>query len=201
MTLGHLDLGANVGLFFRELVENTASREDVDSSDWVLQYVACLLAAYVRPTGHERQLMDEPLTLALHRATHAPYVERFDRLRSVGDTVLYASGFFAEHLAARGVDLRYVRGLGARAYDLASSSLPSTDAPEDIFRDLSDRFDEYARLLAAVNDALVAESAANSPEGTLALYERWLKSRSPAVYDALVERGMIPMTRGRGTLH
>jgi hypothetical protein len=190
-------LGTKVDGFFREIVENAAEQESVESTDLGLAYVTSLLAGYVRLTPEDRQLLGESLTLALHRAVLAQGAERFERLRSVGDAVLYASGFFAEHLSARGVSLPYVRGLGARAYGLAATSLVGA---RDLFQELADRFDNYSRLLGAVSDAMAASSAASTPAGTLRLYERWLRTGSPAAAEALIERGLLPVTKG-STLH
>lgn len=190
-------LGTNVDGFFREIVANAAEQESVESTDLGLAYVTSLLSSYVRLAPQDRQLLGESLTLALHRALEASAAERFERLRSVGDAVLYASGFFAEHLAARGVSLPYVRGLGARAYGMAASTLIGA---RDLFQELADRFDNYSRLLGAVSDAVAATSAASTPAGTLRLYERWLKTGSPAAAEALIERGLLPVAH-QGTLH
>ena len=190
-------LGANVDGFFREIVESAAEQESVESTDLGLAYVTSLLASYVRLSSEDRALLGESLTLALHRAVGASGAERFERLRSVGDAVLYASGFFAEHLSARGVSLPYVRGLGARAYGLAAGTLTGA---RDLFQELADRFDNYARLLGAVSDTVAATSAASTPAGTLRLYERWMRTGSPAAADALIERGLLPVA-SKGTLH
>ena len=47
---------------------------------------------------------------------------RFERLRVIGDGVLYGCGFFGDHFEARGVDRQYLHGLGTRAYGAASST-------------------------------------------------------------------------------
>lgn len=190
-------LGTNVDGFFREIVENAAEQESLESTDLGLAYVTSLLAGYVRLTHEDRRLLGESLTLALHRAVLAQGAERFERLRAVGDAVLYASGFFAEHLSARGVSLPYVRGLGARAYGLAATTLVGA---RDLFQELADRFDNYSRLLGAVSDTMAATSASSTPAGTLRLYERWMRTGSPAAAGALIERGLLPVTKG-STLH
>jgi len=85
--------------------------------------LAGLLADYAKPDRLEAEALDRPLTLLLDEALHTAGRERFERLRSLGDGVLYTSGFFADHLSTRGVELRYVRALGARAYDSAAAML------------------------------------------------------------------------------
>lgn len=190
-------LDANVDAYFREIVESAAEQADVESTEYGLTYLSALLASYARPSHDERSLLGEPLTLALHRAAAESGLRRIERLRTIGDTVLYATGFFEEHLTARGVSLPYVRGLGARAYDLAASTFANTS---ELFLELAEHFDDYSRVLRAVSDTVAASSAAANPAGTLLLYERWMKTRSPAAAEALIERGLLP-TAKRGMLH
>lgn len=193
-----VDLNANVDEYFREVVESAAEQASVESSEYGLTYVSALLSSYARPLARERALLGESLTLALHSAaTETALARRIERLRIVGDAVLYATGFFEEHLAARGVSLPYVRGLGARAYDLAASAFATSS---ELFAELATRFDDYARVLRAASDAIAATSAGGGPAGTLLLYERWMKTRSPAAADALIERGLLPTT-SKNTLH
>src|SRR5690554_3622624 len=78
----HLD--QNVDGFFREIVEDAAEREAVESTDLGLAYVTSLLTSYVRLGHEDRRLLGESVTLALHRAALASGAERFERLRAVG---------------------------------------------------------------------------------------------------------------------
>jgi hypothetical protein len=105
-------------------------------------------------------------------------------------------------LTQRGVALDYVNQLGAQAYDGLSTMLrrqSSEPLDTDIFRELSDNFRELSELLHAVGEALQASSAGRGPSATLALYERWMKTGSQALGDALCARGVLPI-KGPGTL-
>jgi len=132
--------------------------------------------------------------------------ERFERLRTLGDGVLFVSGFFGDHLQTRGVELGYVSSVGARAYEGAASmlrrgaSLPTArgSAP-DLFGELADKFPMFVDLLNGMADALLARSV-HGERGLIKLYERWLKTGSPLLADALAARGMAA-TRGDGVLH
>jgi hypothetical protein len=137
----------------------------------------------------------------LDEALHAPGQERFEKLRVLGDGVLYVSGFFAPHLETRGVEVRYVTSLGARAYDGAGKMLrgASGDGAPDLFFELSENFERFAELLSAVAQKL-SLAAAPSSQGLLKLYERWLKTGSEDIGTELMQRGVLP-TRGAGGLH
>jgi len=142
--------------------------------------------------------------LLLEEALHAAGRERFERLRCLGDGVLYTTGFFADHLSTRGVELRYVSTLGARAYDGAAVMLQrgahdGSGAP-DIFRELADNFATFVAVVARVADVLQANSAHNSDRHMVRLYERWLRTGSAPLAVALAGRGLTPQ-RGHGGIH
>ncbi|HEY4107000.1 MAG TPA: hypothetical protein VGM44_24035, partial [Polyangiaceae bacterium] len=145
-----------------------------------------------------------PLTLLLDEALHMAGSERFERLRCLGDGVLYTSGFFADRLSTRGVELRYVCSLGARAYDSAASMLSQgtreAHGAPDVFRELSDNFATFAEIVSRVAEAVQVNSAHNSNREVLRLYERWSHSGSASLAAALAGRGLTPQ-RGHGGVH
>src|SRR5262249_44745901 len=125
-------------------------------------------------------------------------------LRTLGDGVLYTSGFFADHFEARGVDTGYVIGIGRTAYDGAGALImtgSSRDISEDaqridIFAELSSGFASFVEVIAEVANATIAHGVATS-RGLLKLYERWLKTRSEKLADALSSHGFIKPTVSR----
>ena len=199
---GELWLDADLSVFFAETVRHVALRQASEPTDAVQEYLVGVLADYARPESRQRDMLRRPLTFLLHEALQASGMERFERLQSLGDGVLYATGFFRDHLTQRGVALDYVNQLGARAYDGLSLMLrrqTSEPVSADIFRELSDNFRELSELLHAVGEVLQASSAGHGPSATLALYERWLKTGSQAIGDALCARGVLPI-KGPDTL-
>jgi hypothetical protein len=199
-----IDLSANLESFFQPLVDQAVKTQHFEATEAAEFYLAGLLADYAKPARLDSDALDRPLTLLLDEALHADGYERFERLRSLGDGVLYTSGFFADHLSTRGVELRYVRTLGARAYDGAASMLrqtagEGTGAP-DVFRELADNFANFAEVVASVADVLQANSAQTSNRQMVRLYERWVKTGSAPLAVALAGKGLTPQ-RGHGGLH
>jgi hypothetical protein len=143
------------------------------------------------------------LTLLLDEAVHvADPAERFERLRTLGDGVLYGCGFFGDHFEARGVDPRYLRGLGTRAYGAAGSILrrgPESQTAPDLFAELALNFDAFVGVFSDVADATVAMGIEDS-RGLVKAYERWLKTGSDRLASALTSRGLMPTRGGRGVL-
>jgi hypothetical protein len=196
-----LDLSGNLEGFFHDVVDDAMRQKQVAATEPAELYLVSLLTDYARPDARSSEALERPLTLLLDEALNAPPQERFERLRVLGDGVLYVSGFFAQHLETRGVEVRYVTSLGARAYDGAGRMLrgAANDNAPDLFFELAENFAQFAKLLNAVAEKLSLASAPSSL-GLLKLYERWLRTGSEELGSELVQRGLVPV-RGQGGLH
>jgi hypothetical protein len=197
---------ASVSDFFEEAVEDAMKSRGVNASEGATVYVVGLLADFAKPGSPVERTLEKSLTLLLDEALHTPELaERFERLRTLGDGVLYSSGFFADHFEARGVDTKYLIGIGQTAYQNAGSLLVPTSSTSleeetskgpDIFKELSTSFADFVDVIAEVANATLARGVATS-RGLLKLYERWLKTRSERLADALSSHGFVP-PRGNG---
>jgi hypothetical protein len=188
--------------FFGEVVEDAMRARRVDATDGATRYLVGLLADYAHPDRRTGETLERPLTLLLDEALHAPDpAERFERLRAIGDGVLYGCGFFGDHFAARGVDPKYLHRLGTRAYGGASAMLGgrTDDHGPDLFAELADNFDAFAEVVADVSDATIAMGMASS-RGLLKVYERWLKTGSERLASALTSQGVMPTRGAKGIL-
>jgi hypothetical protein len=203
-----LELAADLRSFFREpLVEALAQRR-VEATAPTEHYLVALLVDFARPAELARETLDRPLLFLLEDALASTGKDRFERLRSLGDAVLYTSGFFLDHLATRGIELSYVSALGARAYGSAASMLrhaarnagaEGQTAPE-LFEELAGKFPIFAQVIATVADGLFANAAHASDSSMLKVYERWLRTGSAQLASTLASRGMVA-TRGSGGVH
>jgi len=193
---------ASVSDFFEEVVDDAMKARRVSASEATTSYVVALLADLAKPGSPIERTLDRPLTLLLDEALHTiELADRFEKLRTLGDGVLYSSGFFADHFEARGVDPNYIIGIGRTAYESAGSLLRSSaktndDGPPDIFLELATGFGSFVEVIAEVANATVARGVATS-RGLLKLYERWLKTRSDRLADALSSHGFVA-PRGSG---
>jgi hypothetical protein len=188
----------SVSDFFAEAVNDAMRSRGVQASDGARSYVVGLLSDLAKPGSPIERTLERPLTLLLDEALHTPDLgERFERLRTLGDGVLYSSGFFADHFEARGVDSSYVIGIGRTAYDSASSLMVTGPEPLDIFKELSQHFARFVEVIGEVANATVARGVATS-KGLIKLYERWLKTRSEKLGEALASHGFVTAGPGRG---
>ena len=202
----------SVSDFFAEAVDDAMRSRGVAASDGARTYVVELLSELAKPGSPIERTLERPLTFLLDEALHTPAPgERFERLRVLGDGVLYSSGFFADHFEARGVDTGYLIGIGRTAYDSASSLIMSR-VPEhelsggptsglsprslDIFKELSMSFARFVEVIGEVANATIARGVATS-RGLIKLYERWLKTRSDKLADALSSHGFVTAAGAR----
>lgn len=203
-----LAAGESLRGFFEDTVASAAARRGSATTDAVRGYLAGLLSDFARPDTLVHDTLSRPLTLLLYEANSASGFERFERLRTLGDGVLYVAGFFRDHITHRGVELSYVNALGAQAYGGASQMLKrpvaqssgAADTDQDIFGELSSNFQEFAELLFEIAEMFHTQAVGVTPRGTVHLYERWLKTGSNVVVRALSERGIVPL-KGSDTLH
>jgi hypothetical protein len=191
---------ASVSDFFEEIVVDAMKSRRVTASEGARSYVVALLSDLAKPGSPIERTLERPLTLLLDEALHTPELgERFDRLRTLGDGVLYSSGFFADHFEARGVDTTYLIGIGRTAYESAGSLIRAgkgDEAPFDLFAELAQGFASFVEVIGEVANATIASGVATS-RGLLKLYERWLKTRSEALAEALTSHGFVA-PRGAG---
>jgi len=193
----------SVSHFFSEIVEDAMRAQRIDATDGTTRYLVALLADYAHPAGRTEEALDRPLTLLFDEALRAADPgERFERLRTLGDGVLYGCGFFGDHFEARGVDPKYLEGLGMRAYGAARSMLvrAADDDGVDVFGELSEKFGAFVVVLSDVADATMAMGTESSI-GLLKVYERWLRTGSGRLADVLTSRGVVPTRGSKGTLH
>jgi len=186
--------------FFHEVVEDAIKARRVEATEGATQYVVAVLADFAHPDRRAEEALEGPLTLLLDEALHVlDAAERFERLRLLGDGVLYGCGFFGEAFEARGVDTKYLHQLGTRAYGAASSMLRSTQEGPDLFGELAEKFGVFVDVVAEVADATIAMGT-ESPKGLLKMYERWLRTGSERLASALTSRGMMPTRGAKGVI-
>lgn len=198
---------ASVTGFFDDAVKDAIRARGIDVTDAASRYIVGVLTDYARPDSRAEAALDKSLTLLLDEALNVMEPgERFERLRSLGDGVLYACGFFPDHFEARGVEQAYVMGIGSRAYDGAgsilkvgsSTSLEAQAEGIDIFGELAGKFAGVVALVRDVAEGCIARGTAGSA-GVVKLYERWLRTGSSRLADALSEKGIAPMRATTGS--
>ena len=103
------------------------------------------------------------------------------------------SGFFADSLRRKLVDVDYYVSIGGVAYQALSRDETDTFSP--VFAELAEKFIAFVDVLSDVSE----RSSCASNMDLLRLYERWLKTGSRRSGQLLVERGVVPNSSLRST--
>lgn len=189
-----IDLAADLRGFFSSALQTALHHQHCATSTATEQYVVGLLVDHLAQTPPS----EGPLGLRLLEAQQAPPRERFERLRTLGDEALYALGFFRARLGRGGLSERYFAEIGATAY-WSASGLLGVGAGPDPFAELAAKFTPVAQVLEEVAEGCRAR-AGHSPQDLVRTYERWLRTGSAPLAEALALHGVTPQ-RNRGGLH
>jgi hypothetical protein len=177
---------ANVAEFFHEVVTAAIKNQGVDASEPAEFYLVNLLAAMTKTP-----LDDEPLALKLAHAVFANPDDRVRQLKEVGDTSLYISGFFADSLHRKLVDVDYYIHMGGAAYgELARlfRVYRHSGVFGEVYDELGQKFPRFVDVLAEISE----NTAMTSNQGLVQVYERWLRTGSQRMARRLRLQGVIP---------
>jgi hypothetical protein len=189
--------------YFEEIIADAMRVRHIQATEAASRYLVGILCDYAHPDEEAGSPFTKPLTFLLRDALDAIGAERFRKLRALGDGILYALGFFGGHIELRGVDRKYVVGVGSAAYSHASAMLrmgtPKESPGTDVLGELTQKFDRFAEVLADVAEGTLA-CGARDQRSLVKLYERWLKTGSSRLAEELGSHGIIPV-RGKGGLN
>lgn len=175
--------------FFHKEIESAVESQGVKLSAHTKSYVVNLLAQYSQASAlHSKD--EDTLALLYLRSQQVSQEERVRMLRRLGDLALCVSGWFADSLNRKIVDVDYYISMGGGAYGtLASIFEQKRDA--EVFVAL---YDELARKFPKVVEVLneVSEGTSSKDTSMLRLYDRWMKTGSDRMHRILCERGIVP---------
>lgn len=187
----------NLTEYFRESVETVIDKQRVDVDPHAAHYVVNLLTLFSRSDefyeDHGESYGLRPLALMMADAADASSVtERNFSLQRIGDVALFISGFFADSLADKLVDLDYYIYMGGNAYGSLSDEIRGTTrgaAFADIYRELAAKFQIFVDVLNEVRDSARPGSDVN----LMRAYEVWLKTGSRRAAMLLKQNGVVPI--------
>jgi hypothetical protein len=176
-----MELLHSVAEFFHDEVKDALRAKHVAAAEPTECYLVNVLVEFTSqaPDG-------EPLTLKLAEAQAATPDCRVRVLREVGDTSLYMSGFFAESLSRKLVDVDYYMALGGTAYRQLAG-MTSGSSFRDIYAELSAKFAAYVDVFGAIRDKTGMAAGGN----LIRMYEEWRRTGSEWLEKRLRESGVL----------
>ncbi len=191
----------NLADYFRTSIDGAISRQGVDVDPHAAHYVVNLLTLFSRSEelyeDHGESYGLRPLALMMADAADAPTPQKRNYvLQRIGDVALFISGFFADSLAHKAVDVDYYIHMGGSAYGSLSEEVRGTfrgNAFADIYRELAVKFQVLVDVLNEVRDGARGES----DRDLLRTYEVWLKTGSRRAKKLLADNGVVPISDAR----
>jgi hypothetical protein len=185
----------SLGDFFRELVRGAMRTHEVESSEPAEHYLVALLEHFAKPgPGWDSR----PLALEYLESLHTSRAHRCVKLKHVGDTALFLSGVFMEHLERRPVSTDYYMSLGRIAYHQLAGLAPTDTATRaDVFAEIAARFPDFVRVLSEISFAELFPGDAQ----TVRVYTRWLRTRGLQDAQWLLRQGIVPFDPGLKSPH
>ena len=191
----------NLADYFRTSIDGVISRQGVDVDPHAAHYVVNLLTLFSRSEelyeDHGESYGLRPLALMMADAADArTAAARNYALQRIGDVALFISGFFADSLANKPVDIDYYIHMGGNAYGSLSEEVRGTfrgNAFADIYRELAEKFQVLVDVLNEVRD----EARGESDRDLLRTYEIWLKTGSRRARKLLADNGVVPISDAR----
>lgn len=178
----------SISEFFHENVKSTIKSLNVEATEGATRYLGDLLSDYTHLNEKLQVSFDKSYTLLHDEARNElDQAERFNKLRILGDGVLYGCGFFSEYFKSRGMDMKYLHGIGTEAYSTISDMFKAHGV--DLFRELADKFSVFTQVLEDIADSTSLVDG-TSPSRIVAAYERWLKSGGRRLELRLIENGI-----------
>jgi len=177
-----------LGSVLHDLVHTAFEAQRVAASDDTEYYLTSLLSDFLRA---DPERLSRALGLELLKVEELGPSQRFARLKDIGDTSLFLSGIFLDHVESGLAATDYVFEIGSTAYlrlGHCERRHPLADAFAETFKDLGRRFEQFVRVLAAMSDTELFASNAR----VLGLYERWMRSGTARDAHRLVALGVIP---------
>ena len=185
----------NLQDYFRTSIEDVITRQQVDIDPHASHYVVNLLTMFSRSDELYEDDGDtyglRPLALMMADAADAESPEHRNYcLQRIGDVALFISGFFANSLATKAVDIDYYIHMGGNAYGSLSDEVRGTfrgNTFSSIYRELALKFQTLVDVLNELSDG---------PKGNsdlLRTYEVWRKTGSRRAEQLLADNGVVPI--------
>jgi hypothetical protein len=176
--------------YFALELKTVMEKHKLSARDTSILYLASLLSRHIESDrffcmGPDGKLADTLLSDLYIQYLQAKTEEKKIILQRLGDICLMISGYFAESIQRKVVDLGFYFGMGGLAYR-SLSTLVEENEPKETFDELSIKFESFSNVLGEMSE----RSGIQSNKDVLRLYERWITTGSDRLKNILSEKGI-----------
>jgi hypothetical protein len=190
--LNHLKptAAAQASEFFSSELEEALRRNRVSTRKDCFRYLVDLLVRHISSkeffaTGQDGELKAHCLADLYAHYLRANSDGKRSALRKLGDVCLMVSGFFADSIGRKIVDIEYYFGMGGTAYHTLSQ-MQLNKSSRHLFGELAVKFQPFSNVLHELSE----NAGIQSNSDLLRLYERWLVTGSDRLREKLSEHGI-----------
>lgn len=188
--LPKIDPEANLTEFFRERVQEVFAKQEVPPSNFLEFYLVNLLQEYKKSEKlfeqQGNQVVEKPLALLLAQALDGDLNTRILYLKKLGDSALYVSGFFAESIRRKLVDIDYYIKMGGGAYQSLAQILRAQKTFSELYDELSHRFADLVSVISEIAN----KTQCQTNRDILKIYQRWLETGDQKLEEILKQAGI-----------
>lgn len=178
--------------YFREMVDNAFAERKLKTYPQVKSYLVDVLKHYlvVENLYDEQDASGKKTrkTLAemLLTANQAGTKLRFEKLKNLGDSSLYISGFFSDSFQRKIIDVDYYVDIGRMAYDSLSSDVEE-DTFARLYKEISNQFLSLVDVLSLISQ----KAKITDEENILRMMDVYAKTGSTLIEETLAEKGVF----------
>lgn len=191
--------------YFRTSLEEGIKKHKLKLSAFAEIYLLDLLERALDTkkifTSEANSPIDEPLAIILGKAVESqdPY-KKIQLLKNIGDRSLYVSGFFADSLNKKTIDIDYYISMGRGAYKFVADLSLAKSKPighADIFEELSEKFIHLVHLISFVSE----QSGMTDTDNLIKLYDKWVHTNNESYSEKLRSKGIHLDIENKGKIH
>lgn len=182
---------------FSEVVQEACKSRQIKTHPAVEIYLVQLLGRYLDSKNFYTPLLDDstekpPETFAemYLTAINAETPKNKEMMRIVADRSLYLTGFFADSLMRKTVDIDYYIEIGSAAYSNLHS-WTREDGLSDVYQTFSKRFGDFVEVLNYISE----KSLIQGDQNVLRLYDRYMRTGSELAREKLNELGVVTVPK------
>jgi hypothetical protein len=186
--------------FFSEELKTVMEKRGISAGPQSFEYLVDLMTRFLQSDTFFAKNAEGKLEDNVLAQIYAQYVQSTPEmqqvlLRRLGDVCLMMTGFFADSLKRKVVDVDYYAGMGGAAYWQLSCN---TSVGQPVYKELSVRFKTFSDVLGEMSE----RSGLQSNGDLLRLYEKWLYTGSDRLKNLLSEHGIpTPVVLDTKTRH
>jgi hypothetical protein len=182
---------------FSEVVKEACEQRQIKTQPVVEVYLVQLLRFYLDSKNFHRPLQEdgkekpvETFAEMYLQAMNADSIKKKEMMRAVADRSLYLTGFFADSLQRKIVDIDYYVDIGSAAYSNLYA-WTKEDSLSHVYETFSKRFTDFVEVLNYISE----KSLIQSDQNVLTLYDRYLRTGSEMAREKLTELGVVTLTK------